>query len=85
VRAEERYRVLADAGVVAAPGATDATASGATLATVQAALAGGDIAALQRVAARRWPSSGPCCGPSLLIISAPTACAPAASCSRHKP
>jgi len=52
VLAEERYRVLADAGVVAAPGATDATASGATLATVQAALAGGDIAALQRVAAR---------------------------------
>ena len=52
VVAEERYRVLADAGVVAAPGATDATASGATLATVQAALAGGDIAALQRVAAR---------------------------------
>jgi len=52
VLAEERYRVLADAGVVAAPGATDATASGATLATVQAALAGGDVAALQRVAAR---------------------------------
>jgi DNA repair protein RecO (recombination protein O) len=49
---DERYRVLADAGVVAAPGATDATASGATLAGVQAALAGGDIAALQRVAAR---------------------------------
>jgi DNA repair protein RecO (recombination protein O) len=52
VRAEERYRVLADAGVVAAPRATDATASGATLSTVQAALAGGDIGALQRVAAR---------------------------------
>ena len=51
VRADERYRVLADVGVVAAPGATDATASGATLAVVQAALAGGEIAALQRVAA----------------------------------
>jgi DNA repair protein RecO (recombination protein O) len=51
VRAEERYRVLADAGVVAAPGATDATAGGATLSTVQAALASGDIAALQRAAA----------------------------------
>src|SRR6188768_3877114 len=51
VVAEERYRVLADAGVVAAPGSTDATASGSTLATVQAALASGDIAALQRVAA----------------------------------
>ena len=51
VRADERYRVLADAGVVAAPGATDATAGGATLSTVQAALASGDIAALQRVAA----------------------------------
>ena len=52
VAADERYRVLADAGVVAAHGATDATASGATLSAVQAALAGGDVASLQRVAAR---------------------------------
>ena len=49
---EERYRVLGDAGVVAAPGATDATASGATLAAVQAALTGGDLEALRQVAAR---------------------------------
>jgi DNA repair protein RecO (recombination protein O) len=49
---EERYRVLADAGVVAAPGSTDATASGATLAAAQAALEGGDLAGLQQVAAR---------------------------------
>ena len=48
---EERYRVLADAGVVAAPGSTDATASGATLAAVQKALEGGDLAELQQVAA----------------------------------
>ncbi len=48
----ERYRVLADAGVVAAAGATDATASGATLAAVQAALAGNDLAGLQQVASR---------------------------------
>ena len=52
VVAGERYRVLADAGVVAAPGATDATASGATLAALQAALAGGDLAALQQAASR---------------------------------
>ena len=51
VVARERYRLLADAGVVAAPGSTDGTASGATLAGLQAALAGGDLAALQRVAA----------------------------------
>lgn len=51
VAAEERYRVLADAGVVAAPGSTDGTASGATLAALQVALALGDLAALQRVAA----------------------------------
>jgi DNA repair protein RecO (recombination protein O) len=49
---EERYRVLADAGVVAAPGSTDATTSGATLAAAQAALEGGDLAGLQQVAAR---------------------------------
>ena len=48
----ERYRVLADAGVVAAPGATDATASGLTLAALQAALASGELAALQQVASR---------------------------------
>ena len=52
VVADERYRVLGDAGVVAAGDAIDATASGATLAALQAALAGGDLAALQRVAAR---------------------------------
>ncbi|MGZ5132456.1 MAG: DNA repair protein RecO [Caldimonas sp.] len=53
VVADERYRLLGDAGVVAAGGgAIDATASGATLAALQAALAGGDLAALQRVAAR---------------------------------
>lgn len=52
VAADERYRVLGDAGVVAAAGATDATVSGATLAALQIALAGGDLAALQRVAAR---------------------------------
>jgi DNA repair protein RecO (recombination protein O) len=46
----ERYRVLADAGVVAAPGATDGTMSGATLASIQEALDSGDLAALQRVA-----------------------------------
>ena len=59
--------------------------SGATLATVQAALAGGDIAALQRVAARRaGRAQAVAAGPACTIISAPTACAPAASCSRHK-
>ncbi|MEP7303513.1 MAG: DNA repair protein RecO [Caldimonas sp.] len=52
VLAAERYRVLADAGVVAALGATDATTAGATLAALQAALAGGDLVELQRVAAR---------------------------------
>jgi DNA repair protein RecO (recombination protein O) len=51
VDAGERYRVLADAGVVAAPGSTDGTASGATLAALQAALAGGELAALQKAAA----------------------------------
>ena len=52
VVAEERYRVLADAGVVAAHGAIDATAGGATLAALQTALASGDLGALQRVASR---------------------------------
>ena len=51
VAAEERYRVLADSGVVAAPGSTEGTASGATLAALQSALAVGDLAALQRGAA----------------------------------
>jgi DNA repair protein RecO (recombination protein O) len=46
--ASERYRVLADAGVVAAPGATDGTTSGRTLAAIQAALASGDLAAVQQ-------------------------------------
>jgi DNA repair protein RecO (recombination protein O) len=51
VATHERYRVLADSGVVAAPGSTDGTASGATLAAVQMALASGDLALLQQVAA----------------------------------
>ncbi|MEO8525874.1 MAG: DNA repair protein RecO [Caldimonas sp.] len=52
VAADERYRVLADAGVVAARGATDATIGGASLSALQAALTGGDLAALQRVTSR---------------------------------
>ncbi|MDQ2734310.1 MAG: DNA repair protein RecO [Pseudomonadota bacterium] len=52
VDVDERYRVLADAGVVAAPGATDGTASGATLVSIQHALGSGDLTTLQRVAAR---------------------------------
>ncbi|MDQ2928141.1 MAG: DNA repair protein RecO [Pseudomonadota bacterium] len=52
VDVDERYRVLADAGVVAAPGATDGTTSGATLVSVQQALESGDLTALRRVAAR---------------------------------
>ncbi len=52
VVAIERYRVLADAGVVAAPGATEGTASGSTLAAVQGALASADLAELQQVAGR---------------------------------
>jgi DNA repair protein RecO (recombination protein O) len=52
VDAGERYRLLADAGVVAAPGSTDGTTSGATLAAMQAALTGGELADLQQVAAR---------------------------------
>ena len=51
VGASERYRLLADAGVVAAAGAIDATTSGATLAAAQAALDSGDLERLRRVAA----------------------------------
>jgi DNA repair protein RecO (recombination protein O) len=46
----QRYRVLADAGVVEADAAAEATTGGATLLALQAALASGDLAALQRVA-----------------------------------
>ncbi len=49
---DERYRVLADTGVVAANGATDATVRGATLSALQGALASGDLAALQRITSR---------------------------------
>jgi DNA repair protein RecO (recombination protein O) len=45
-----RYLVLANAGVVESGGAADATASGATLAALHDALAGGELAALQRAA-----------------------------------
>lgn len=51
VAAAERYRLLADAGVVAAPGSTDGTTSGATLAALQATIVDNDLAALQRAAA----------------------------------
>ena len=50
VAAVRRYLVLADAGVVESDGAREATASGATLAALEAALAAGDLAALQRTA-----------------------------------
>lgn len=50
VRADRRYLVLADAGVVETDNENDATASGATLAALEAAL-GGDLASVQRVAA----------------------------------
>jgi len=52
VAADERYRVLADAGVVAARGATDVTIAGVTLAALQTALASADLAALQSVTSR---------------------------------
>lgn len=54
VVAERRYRVLADAGVVEADeggAAGEASATGATLTALQAALATHDLPALQRVAA----------------------------------
>ena len=51
-------------------------------ATLQAALDGGGLAALQqRLRAGRWPSCGRCCAPCFTIISAPPACARARSCS----
>jgi DNA repair protein RecO (recombination protein O) len=50
VAAAHRYAVLADAGVVESDRGDEATASGATLVALQAALAGGDLRALQRAA-----------------------------------
>ena len=50
--ANERYRVLADSGVVASNGATDVTVDGATLSALQMALVGGDLIVLQRITAR---------------------------------
>jgi DNA repair protein RecO (recombination protein O) len=52
VAPEGRYRLLADAGVVSDPGTGEATLGGATLSSLQAALDGGDLAALQRAASR---------------------------------
>ena len=48
---ERRYRVLADAGVVAAAEPGEATASGTTLLAVQAALARADLGRLRQAAA----------------------------------
>jgi DNA repair protein RecO (recombination protein O) len=48
---ERRYRVLADAGVVAAAEPGEATASGTTLLAVQAALASADLGRLRQAAA----------------------------------
>ena len=45
-----RYLVLADAGVVESDRTAEATASGATLAALEAALAAGDLGALRRCA-----------------------------------
>jgi len=50
VGASQRYRVLADAGVVEAEATAEATVGGATLLALQAALASGDLAAVQGVA-----------------------------------
>jgi DNA repair protein RecO (recombination protein O) len=50
VGAGQRYRVLADAGVVEAESTAEATVSGATLLALQGALSGGDLGALQAVA-----------------------------------
>ena len=55
VTAAERYRLLADAGVVAAPGSTDGTVGGAALLAMQEALGDDDLAALQRAAAGHLP------------------------------
>ena len=51
VVAARRYLVVAESGVVESEGGRDATASGATLAALEAALAGGDLRTLQRAAA----------------------------------
>jgi DNA repair protein RecO (recombination protein O) len=51
VVAERRYLVVADSGVVEAEDGRHATASGETLAALEAALADGDLRALQRAAA----------------------------------
>jgi len=51
VVAARRYLVVAESGVVESDGGRDATASGATLVALEAALAGGDLRALQRAAA----------------------------------
>ena len=58
VAASGRYLVLADAGVVESGGG-EATASGATLLALQAALSGSDVRALQRVAADALPELRP--------------------------
>jgi DNA repair protein RecO (recombination protein O) len=50
VGAVQRYRVLADAGVVEAESSAEATVGGATLLALQVALATGDLGALQQVA-----------------------------------
>jgi DNA repair protein RecO (recombination protein O) len=50
VGAEQRYLVLADAGVVEAKGAVESSTSGATLARLQSALDVGDLARLQAAA-----------------------------------
>ena len=55
VVAARRYLVLADAGVVESERSDLATASGATLAALDAALAGGDLRVLQRAAADALP------------------------------
>jgi DNA repair protein RecO (recombination protein O) len=51
VVAARRYLVVAESGVVESDDGRDATASGATLAALEAALAGGDLRELQRAAA----------------------------------
>jgi DNA repair protein RecO (recombination protein O) len=51
VVAARRYLVVAESGVVESEGGRDATASGATLAALETALAGGDLRTLQRAAA----------------------------------
>ena len=51
VVAARRYLVVAESGVVESEAGRDATASGATLAALESALAGGELRALQRAAA----------------------------------